>query len=421
MYNERRDAPPGREGLLYYSNGDPEELELQGGSKERVKQDPVKRIMLLSSDFDQYGGLSDFLRRSGYDVEWLQPDDAPAEMDFTGYDCLFIWPECNGRNGHEILSRIRKSIPDPVLPIVYVGGNRSAAECSEIIRRGASFEIMDGWDAKLLQAKLESVFRLREDYRGLQKRLRDKEQVNAQLLADLDLGQQVQQSFLPPSQLRTENFALEARLYAGGDLSGDYFDYALLSQQRLVLFLADVSGHGIASALLANRLKAFFDENTRTAHRPRLFMERLNKVILDLGDHHHIATAVCAHIDVEESVLTYASAGHRTMYWLEEGGDYAELPTTGPALGMFSEFEINEVNRGFMSGRNRLVTFSDGLVEFKMPDGTWITEEKFRDDVMLPNANLRLEEYIQRLLESSRTMTGKREWDDDVSLLTVDF
>jgi len=74
-----------------------------------------------------------------------------------------------------------------------------------------------------------------------------------------------------------------------------------------------------------------------------------------------------------------------------------------------------------MPGRNRLVAYTDGLVEFKLADDKWITEERFRDEVMLPNSDLRLAAYVTELLESSRRLTGGAKWEDDVSLLVADF
>ncbi|HES58187.1 MAG TPA: serine/threonine-protein phosphatase, partial [Firmicutes bacterium] len=188
------------------------------------------------------------------------------------------------------------------------------------------------------------------------------------------------------------------------------------------IFLADVSGHGVASALLAGRIKAFFDENFRRTHRPRLFLEQLNQVLIDLGEHYHIATAVCLHIDVVETTMVYANAGHRTLYWLDTESDkYTLLPATGPALGMFDEFDITEVTHGFLPGRNRLVSYTDGLVEFKTRSDGWTTEDDFRKELLLPKRSMPLTEYFEELLEGSRQRTRSGEWDDDVSLLITDF
>jgi len=382
-----------------------------------------QRVLLVAEDKAEQSALLSLLAEEGYRVDYRESvDDLVPAVENASYDCVLIGPQGGQADLVETVEFIRRHRPLETLPVIVLAEGAASARSIEALRAGASAAVPLPWKGKHLLAVLDVHLRLTRRFAELKGQLENNRLQHAQLQADLELGQQVQLSFLPPSQLRTEYFSLEARLFAGGDLSGDYFDYALLTPQRLVVFLADVSGHGIASALLANRLKAFFDENSRSAHRPRLFMERLNRVILDLGDHYHIATAVCVHIDIAETVITYASGGHRTMYWLDtEGENHTELPATGPALGMFKEFEINEVNRGFMPGRNRLVAYTDGLVEFKLADDKWITEERFRDEVMLPKAGLQLASYVNSLLEGSRALTGKSGWDDDVSLLVADF
>jgi sigma-B regulation protein RsbU (phosphoserine phosphatase) len=383
----------------------------------------VPHVLILIDDAAQREHLNQLLVGGGYRVTRVAPGESlAAAVEDPAVDSVLLGPSFGELDCLEILRIIRRTRPAERLPVIALNASDSGPRCAAAYRAGATADLRLPCDDDELLAKLETQLHLTQAYVTLLNDYVRKERRHAQLEADLELGQHVQESFLPPSQLRTGNFSLEARLMAGGDLSGDYFDYALLTPERLVVFLADVSGHGVASALLANRLKAFFDENIRSAHRPRLFMDQLNRVILDLGDHYHIATAVCVHIDVTESVITYASAGHRTMYWLDiDNGKHTELPATGPALGMFEVFEINEATRSFTPGRNRLVTYTDGLVEFKLAEDRWVTEEGFRDEVMLPNANLGIELYVSTLLARSRQLTGKDKWDDDVSLLVVDF
>jgi phosphoserine phosphatase RsbU/P len=337
-------------------------------------------------------------------------------------DCVVI--DC-GHRDDSIANQIAElradssfaSIPVIIFSTPNLNDVRSAA-----LRAGANASVPKPVLEEEFTVELEVQMRFRRLQLDLHEQLELNQRLLSRLQADLALGQQVQQSFLPPNQLRTENFSLDARLIAGGDLSGDYFDYKLITPERLAIFLADVSGHGVASALLASRLKAYFDENYRRCHRPRLFLEQLNRVLIDLGEHYHIATAVCIHIDVMETEVIYANAGHRTVYWLDpESGRHAELAASGPAMGMFDEFELVENTRGFLPSRNRIVTFTDGLVEFKQLDGAWITEETFRDQVILPNATRPLSEYVDLLLAESRRLTQRDSWDDDVSILALDF
>ena len=337
-------------------------------------------------------------------------------------DCIIIDLDHTSSSGLELIALLRQGVLQEPIPIIALCPEEATEHQVRALDAGANLCLHKPWRHTELLSNVAVQLRLWR----LQTELQHQNDINQSLLTklkmDLSLGQQVQQSFLPPIQMRTENFSIEARFIPSGDLSGDYFDYRLITPERLALFLADISGHGVASALLAGRLKSFFDENFKRAHRPRFLLEKLNQVLIALGEHYHIATAVFAHIDLAETVLTYSSAGHRNLYWLDtETGQQTELSASGPALGMFEEYEIQEVQRSFLPGRNRLVAFTDGLVEFKLPDGSWHTEEQFCEDAMFPRYAEQIDQYVNGLLYKSREQNQFRNWEDDVSLIVTDF
>jgi sigma-B regulation protein RsbU (phosphoserine phosphatase) len=386
----------------------------------RIADSPGNILLLVNEGSDEER-LATCLRTQGYQLTIPSAGTLGKSTPEADVEAVIFEAGYEGEDPVQLVQRLRQEYRQGSVPLIALVDGNHMSSLPSLYEAGICCELRVPWGESELSAKLAARLRVARANRELEKELANVSAQHAQLKAEIELAQQVQESFLPPSQLRTENFSLEARLMPGEDLSGDYFDYSLLTPQRLVLFLADVSGHDIASALLANRLKSFFDDHMSNSQHPRLFMEKLNRAILDLGDHQHIATAVCVHISVAEPLVTFASAGHRTMYWLEENGRRIELPASGPALGMFSEFEITEVNRGFTPGCNRLVIYTDGLVEFKRNGDQWVTEEQFRDEVMLPNAGLPIDAYANRLISRSHELTGKQHWDDDVSLLVVDF
>lgn len=363
------------------------------------------------------------LRQVEYDVELLKlSKNTGGTLKQRPPDCIIVDLDHPISSGLDLIEALRSEQAIDPIPIIALCPEEAAEHQVLALDAGANLCLHKPWRHNELLSNVAVQLRLWR----LQTELQRQNDLNNSLLTklkmDLSLGQQVQQSFLPPFQMRTENFSLEARFIPSGDLSGDYFDYRLITPERLVLFLADISGHGVASALLASRLKSFFDENFRRAHRPRLLQEKLNQVLIDLGEHYHIATAVFAHIDVVETVMTYASGGHCNLYWLDtETGQQFALPASGPALGMFEEFDIVEVQRSFLPGRNRLVAFTDGLVEFKLPDGSWHSEDQFCQDAMFPRYSEQLDQYVNGLLYKSREANQYRKWEDDVSLIVADF
>lgn len=381
------------------------------------------RIVVVGNHPRAGENVAGVLRQVEYDVLLLEMSrDISGTLQQHPPDCIIIDLDQASSSGLDLIELLRKDLLHEPIPIIALCPDEAAEHQVRALDAGANLCLHKPWRHSELLSNVAVQLRLWR----LQNELQRQNEINKALLTklkmDLSLGQQVQQSFLPPFQMRTENFSLEARFIPSGDLSGDYFDYRLITPERLALFLADISGHGVASALLAGRLKSFFDENFKRAHRPRFLLEKLNQVLIDLGEHYHIATAVFAHIDLAETVLTYSSGGHRNLYWLDtETGQQDYLPASGPALGMFEEFEIQEVQRNFLPGRNRLVAFTDGLVEFKLPDGSWSTEEQFCQEVMFPRYQEQLDQYVNGLLYKSREQNQFCNWEDDVSLIVADF
>lgn len=380
-------------------------------------------IVVLYPPGQSRHGIVGLLERKGFIVKCPHLNDASvANIQSLKPDCILTNSMTDGSCTIDLIREVRKNPDLASLPIIMTTEEGAADIAVEALKAGASLCLSAKVADEELLAQLDVQLRMWRLQQELARQLEINDYLLSKLKEDLALGQEVQQSFLPPSEMRTSNFNMKACLIPSGDLSGDYYDYRIITPDRLVVFLADVSGHGVASALLAGRLKAFFDENFRRAHRPKLFLEQLNKVVNDLGDHHHIATAVCVHIDVVDTTMVYANAGHRSLYWLDSGHNtHTLLPTTGPAIGMFEEFEISESTHGFLPGRNRLVCFTDGLVEFRQPGGKWSSEEDFRDNVILPNATKPLGSFFEELLDGSRNLAGSSGWDDDVSLVVTDF
>lgn len=363
------------------------------------------------------------LRQVAYDVQLLElTQDILGIFELDPPECIIIDLDQTSDFGLELIKLLRQNFETEPVPIIALCPEEAAEHRVHALEAGANLCLHKPWRQSELLSNVAVQLRLWRLQTELQRQNALNQSLLTKLKVDLSLGQQVQQSFLPPFQMRTENFSLEARFIPSGDLSGDYFDYRLITPERLVLFLADISGHGVASALLAGRLKSFFDENYRRAHRPRFLLEKLNHVLIALGEHYHIATAVFIHIDLAETVLVYSSAGHRSLYWLDtETGQQNELSATGPALGMFEEYEIQEVQRSFLPGRNRLVAFTDGLVEFKLPDGTWHSEDQFCQEAIFPRFAEQLDQYVNGLLYRSREQNQFRKWEDDVSLIVADY
>lgn len=126
-------------------------------------------------------------------------------------------------------------------------------------------------------------------------------------------------------------------------LSGDFLDYFQISPNQVLVYIADVSGHGASSAFVTVLLKNLTNRLQRNLRRhssddilyPDRFLERINSELLDTGLGKHV-TVFVGIISIAERTLTYAVGAHFPMPILSfEGGEAAFLEGSGLPVGLF--------------------------------------------------------------------------------------
>lgn len=184
---------------------------------------------------------------------------------------------------------------------------------------------------------------------------------------DLDLARRVHEALIPASF--SHPCADVSVLFRSRDrLGGDYCQAVLADDRILYLTLCDVTGHGVASAMLASRVSMVVRDLLDRGSSPREVLERVD------GFHRrHYAEAfeemplsfLACRLDLEARTLTYASAGHPGPLLLRQAGrPHDHLPTQNLLLGVAESciFEPAESTLSFEPG-DRLALFSDGVTD----------------------------------------------------------
>ena len=211
------------------------------------------------------------------------------------------------------------------------------------------------------------------------------------LLADLDRTRQalgaldqedravraVREALLP-SPARVGGVRVTARLDAAeGVLAGDWYDTVQVGPGRLGVVVGDVAGHGPYSAVFALRLKHSLATALRTHGSPGAALTAVSADLQDVPGE-LFATAFVGIVDAGAGTLVHANAGHPPALLLP-GGDAApgggevrfeELPPTGPLLSSIVGGAVwRDTVHPFAVG-DSLLTFTDGVLESRSPDGT---------------------------------------------------
>jgi phosphoserine phosphatase RsbU/P len=190
--------------------------------------------------------------------------------------------------------------------------------------------------------------------------LLERERVNR----DLRLAEQVQKRFLPQTEPAIPGFEFFSHYDPAYEVGGDYYDFVTLPGNRLAIAVGDVSGKGVAAALMM----AKFSGDTRycilTENQPAPAADELNTLLFSAGIEEKFITLSLSVLDVGAQTLTLASAGHLPVMVRRANGKVEEIgeEIAGFPLGIIPEADYHQTEVKLYPG-DVVAVFSDGVTD----------------------------------------------------------
>lgn len=336
----------------------------------------TERILIIDADEKARTDLARYLEARGFYVTGYQ-DLAGAKALFDDNTPDVIFADLAPAAIRDLANRLEEA--ETFTPIVACSSSASSADVVSALRAGAADFVLKPCndDKGALDDVIGKLFdrvrvhRLNQLYRQeLEEANRDLRDGIAELRADQRAGRKVQLRMLPEHEQVMSGLHVDHMIKPSLYLSGDFLDYFRISDDKVLVYIADVSGHGASSAFVTVLLKNLTNRLQRNLRRgssedilyPERFLERINSELLDTGLGKHV-TVFVGIISLSERKLSYAVGAHFPMPILSfEGGETAFLEGSGLPVGLFEapEWEVYEV---FLNKPFHLILFSDGILE----------------------------------------------------------
>lgn len=285
--------------------------------------------------------------------------------------------------------------------LLYMG--RNLLQKSELVALGLTFT---GTTAAAVLGL--ALYRVQLELRASRQELRQKR-------AEIAFAREVQQALFPQQFPNDSGLEFAGACVPASGISGDYYDVLRLTDSRIALALADISGKGISAALLMSNLHAMVRILAEARHSASEVCSLLNRHLCRLTEASRFATMFYAEWDRSERRLTYVNAGHTSpILW---GLDRFELlDLGGPPLGLFPEavFQAGEVS---LRPGDSILVYSDGITEAGARAGSEFGEERLKM-VVTASREEPLPEMRKRILDAVESWSGP-EPEDDVTFLLV--
>jgi serine phosphatase RsbU (regulator of sigma subunit)/CHASE1-domain containing sensor protein/anti-sigma regulatory factor (Ser/Thr protein kinase) len=236
---------------------------------------------------------------------------------------------------------------------------------------------------------------------------------------ELGTARSIQHALLPKDLPKLEGWKIAYHYQPAREVGGDFYDFLRLDDGRVGLVIGDVSGKGIAAALVMANTQSVLRAVARRGNvAPGRVLAEANEVLYAYIPSGTFVTCFYGVLDLENGRLVYANAGHDPPY-SQRGGDEQELRARGMPLGLMPDMPYEEKEAVLAAGDD-LLLYSDGLVEAHDTKGDMFGFPRLRRLIMAQSTGSG-EELIDVLLAELTSFTGAdAEQEDDITLVTLE-
>jgi len=196
---------------------------------------------------------------------------------------------------------------------------------------------------------------------------------------EVTIGQRIQRSFLPDRNPEVRNFDIAGANFSSDLVGGDYYDFVRITDNHLGIVVGDVSGKGLAAALIMASFRASLIAEIRNNYAIRTIIGKVNRLLWESIEPDRFVTAIYGVLDIEGRRFTYVNAGHNSAFLCRSGGQtFDYLEATGPLLGTFDTAAYKERMVEIRPG-DVLVLYTDGVTEAMDASGDLFGDERLRE------------------------------------------
>lgn len=396
---------------------------------------PIERVLVVEDSPAHRRLITSVLTRWGFEAVGVGTGHAALEAVGAGaFDLILSDWIMPGMSGLDLCRKIRALGGDRYVYFILLTAKSERAEVAEGLAAGADDFLSKPLNSGELRARIAAGERLLASQRALEERngqlagaLAQLQEIYDRVALDLAEARRLQQSLVPRRALSFDGGDVSLLLRPCGQVGGDLVGCFAVREGKIGLYSIDVSGHGVASALMTARLASYFseaardrniaitraDDGTPEIRRPLEICEELSRLMAAEADSDLYFTMAFAACDTRTGAVTIAQAGHPHPIVQDRDGAVRFEGAGGMPIGLvhpaqFGEFELK------LAPGDRLILYSDGFVEQPGRDGAMFDEAGLAATTTAL-AGLGGEEFLEGLVWSLGQFAGGGEFADDLS------
>jgi serine phosphatase RsbU (regulator of sigma subunit) len=362
---------------------------------------PRQRILIADDEFHLLNVLRLNLELENFSVLMASDgDEALQKARQEEPDVVILDVSMPKMDGYSVCKKLREE--GFTFPVIMLTARTQVQDRVEGLGCGADDYVCKPFDMDELLARLAAQLRRVESVKDQIKEIIDNkwDEINEGLLLFEENQPQV-------SHFETPNIDVGFQFFPSGKVGGDFCQLIKKDDEKTLILLGDTVGRGIRSALLMASTFGILNGLANKMDSPRDIIAEANRIMLERlrSLQKGFVTVFVAVIDQKKGELTYCNAGSFPPILIhKKTRKHKLLETTGVFIGAYKDAQYNELGTSFEKG-DRLVLYTDGLLEVKSPRGIDFGIKRFYR-FLLKNMDMPVKEVSRNLMRKLEDYTG---------------
>ncbi len=392
----------------------------------------VEKILIVDDSEDLRKLLSLMLVKTGYEVgEATDGDDALKKAHEYKPDLILLDIVMPLLDGYEVCKNLKNDEHTTHIPIIFLSGKTDAADKIKGLEIGGIDYITKPFNKGEVVARVQNQLKIQRLTRELLERNKELTEKQKLLNEDLIAAGEIQKSLLPLKSPDVKHLDIAWKFIPSYLIGGDIFNFLQLDEENVGFYMIDVSGHGVPSAMVTASVSQILQPQNSSVTKKKIdeypgyeiVSPREVFEILDaeypLSRFEKYFTMVYAIINVQDGNILYSNAAHPPPILLRNDGGCELFEAGGTIIGMGGILPFEEEQKSLNNG-DKIIFYTDGVTEFQNHQGEFYGEERFLT-ILKENRDKKIEALIDAVMKSIKDFGADAEFQDDISLLGMEY
>jgi len=391
-----------------------------------------EKIFIVDDNLVNRKLLTAILKKEGYDLLEAEDGEEAIELAFREMpDLILLDIMMPKKDGYEVCVELKGDDRTANIPIIFLSAKTQTEDKIKGLDLGGADYVTKPFDRGEVLARVKAQLKIagltKEVIKANEELLKKQEALDE----DLKAAAGIQRSLLPKEPPDEDIVDVAWQFMPCEKIGGDIFNMVRLDEKHWGIYMLDVSGHGVPSALVAVSVSQILGPQQglllKKTIKPPPFYEILSPAeVLNLLDQEYpierfnkFFTISYIVFNTEDKSIIYSNAAHPPPILLHGNGEMELLDKGGTIIGMGGLLPFEEGKKQVRAG-DKLLIYTDGIVEYQNKDGEFYGDEHFHRELQRLQERA-ISDIVDGIIDSIMDFGDNNPPQDDITLLGIEF